>query len=127
MNENFDRAPGAGRTRNPPSDQGPAGTAGDGDTKATLFNQREPLRQPRTFPPFADSNAAAANDNMGGGGTELTPVAAFAFGSPAPRRWLTRSLKAKCVKCEVRHKMSPLPPFLSSFLLLPPPVRGVWG
>ncbi|XP_044052313.1 polyadenylate-binding protein-interacting protein 1 isoform X2 [Siniperca chuatsi] len=66
MNENFDRAPGAGRTRNLPAEPRLVGTAGDGDTKTTLFNQREPLRQPRTSPPFPENNISTAND-MGGG------------------------------------------------------------
>lgn len=66
MNENFDRAPGAGRSRNVPADPGVmAMTAGD-DSKDVLFGCREPLRQPRTSPPYADNNAA--NDAAGGGG-----------------------------------------------------------
>lgn len=71
MDENFDRAPGAGRTRNLPADPGPMGTAGDTDTKTALFNQREPLRQPRTAPPFTDNNFSTAND-IGAGGRELS-------------------------------------------------------
>lgn len=68
MNENFDRTPGAGRTRNHPADPGLLGAAGDaGDTKTTLFNQREPLRQPRTSPPFSD-NISPSNDMVGTGG-----------------------------------------------------------
>ncbi|XP_078107305.1 polyadenylate-binding protein-interacting protein 1 isoform X3 [Sander vitreus] len=67
MNDSFDRAPGAGRTRNLPADPGLAeSAAGDCDTKTTLFNQREPLRQPRTSPPFAESNISTANV-VGGG------------------------------------------------------------
>ncbi|XP_070690244.1 polyadenylate-binding protein-interacting protein 1 [Pempheris klunzingeri] len=62
MNENFDRAPGAGRTRNLPADHGMGGAAGDGETKTTLFNQREPLRQPRTSPPYGENNISAASD-----------------------------------------------------------------
>ncbi|XP_008334332.1 polyadenylate-binding protein-interacting protein 1 [Cynoglossus semilaevis] len=43
MNQNFDRAPG--------------GTfGGQGDAITTLFNQREPLRQPRTSPPLPDNS-----------------------------------------------------------------------
>ncbi|XP_041643719.1 polyadenylate-binding protein-interacting protein 1 [Cheilinus undulatus] len=62
MNDNFDRAPGAGRSRNLPGDPGFVGTAVDGETKSTLFNQREPLRQPRTCPPFAENNMSTVND-----------------------------------------------------------------
>lgn len=67
MNQNFDRAPGAGRARNLPVESGLPGTAGDGDTKTTFFNQREPLRQPRTSPPFAENNISTASDVVGGG------------------------------------------------------------
>ncbi|XP_017267731.1 polyadenylate-binding protein-interacting protein 1 [Kryptolebias marmoratus] len=70
MNENFDRAPGAGRTRNPiPADPGfGVVNTGDSDTKSTLFNQREPLRQPRTSPPFGESNIASGAGSVPGGG-----------------------------------------------------------
>ncbi|XP_033474360.1 polyadenylate-binding protein-interacting protein 1 isoform X1 [Epinephelus lanceolatus] len=61
MNESFDRAPGSGRSRNLPTDPGLADVVGDGDIKTQLFNQREPLRQPRTSPPFAENNMSAAN------------------------------------------------------------------
>ncbi|KAL7392325.1 hypothetical protein ABVT39_023062 [Epinephelus coioides] len=61
MNESFDRAPGSGRSRNLPTDPGLADIVGDGDPKTQLFNQREPLRQPRTSPPFAENNMSAAN------------------------------------------------------------------
>uniref|UniRef100_A0A7N8XIJ3 Polyadenylate-binding protein-interacting protein 1 n=1 Tax=Mastacembelus armatus TaxID=205130 RepID=A0A7N8XIJ3_9TELE len=60
MNENFDRAPGAGRTRNFPAEHGVVGAAGDGDRTTSLFDRREPLRQPRTCPPFAENNTGAA-------------------------------------------------------------------
>lgn len=66
MNENFDRAPGAGRARGFPADSGLVTNAVDGDAKAPLFNQREPLRQPRTNPPFTENNTGALD-----GGTEL--------------------------------------------------------
>ncbi|XP_022063464.1 polyadenylate-binding protein-interacting protein 1 [Acanthochromis polyacanthus] len=66
MNDNFDRAPGAGRTRNLPADPGFGGGTGDADSKTTLFNQREPLRQPRTSPPFAENNVGSTID-MGAG------------------------------------------------------------
>ncbi|CAG5924779.1 unnamed protein product [Menidia menidia] len=65
MTENFDRAPGAGRARNVATDHGLVGNAGESDTKTTLFNQREPLRQPRTTQPFAESNSGAANVLVG--------------------------------------------------------------
>ncbi|XP_068422810.1 polyadenylate-binding protein-interacting protein 1 [Clinocottus analis] len=53
MDETFDRAPGAGRSRNVLSYPGIPGNAGDcAETKVAHFNQREPLRQPRTSPPF---------------------------------------------------------------------------
>lgn len=61
MNESFDRAPGSGRSRNLPTDPGLPDIVGDGDTKTQLFNQREPLRQPRTSPPFAENNMSATN------------------------------------------------------------------
>ncbi|XP_072243652.1 polyadenylate-binding protein-interacting protein 1 isoform X1 [Leuresthes tenuis] len=66
MTENFDRAPGAGRVRNVPADPGLVGNAGENDTKTTLFNQREPLRQPRTTQPFAENNSGTANVLVGG-------------------------------------------------------------
>ncbi|XP_029367514.1 polyadenylate-binding protein-interacting protein 1 isoform X2 [Echeneis naucrates] len=62
MNHNFDRAPGAERTRNPPTDPGAMSAGGDGDAKAKIFNQREPLRQPRTSPPFADGAVSTTGD-----------------------------------------------------------------
>ncbi|KAM9464718.1 polyadenylate-binding protein-interacting protein 1-like isoform 2-T2 [Salvelinus alpinus] len=56
MTENFDRAPGAGRARIKPRSPGLA-DVGDGDGDATsVFNQREPLRQPRTSPPLTENN-----------------------------------------------------------------------
>ncbi|XP_029295787.1 polyadenylate-binding protein-interacting protein 1 [Cottoperca gobio] len=67
MNDDcFDRAPGAGRTRNFPADPGLASSTGVGDNRTTLFNQREPLRQPRTSPPFSDNNIGAADAMVGG-------------------------------------------------------------
>ncbi|KAM9393795.1 polyadenylate-binding protein-interacting protein 1 [Pholidichthys leucotaenia] len=67
MNENFDRAPGAERARNPSAEPGYAGaTSGDYDIRPTVFNQREPLRQPRTSPPFNDGSIGAAG-NAGSG------------------------------------------------------------
>uniref|UniRef100_A0A4W5KH85 Polyadenylate-binding protein-interacting protein 1 n=1 Tax=Hucho hucho TaxID=62062 RepID=A0A4W5KH85_9TELE len=54
MTENFDRAPGAGRARIKPRSPGLA-DVGDGDA-TSVFNQREPLRQPRTSPPLTENN-----------------------------------------------------------------------
>lgn len=71
MDENFDRAPGAGRNRNVAADHGLMATAGETETKTTLFNQREPLRQPRTVPPFAENNISTAPE-MGAGGREMS-------------------------------------------------------
>ncbi|CAI5649695.1 unnamed protein product [Oreochromis niloticus] len=62
MNENFDRAPGAGRSRNFPADPGLMTGAGDADSKTPLFNQREPLRQPRTTPPFTENSIGSVSD-----------------------------------------------------------------
>ncbi|XP_047448644.1 polyadenylate-binding protein-interacting protein 1 [Mugil cephalus] len=66
MNENFDRAPGGGRTRNLAPDVGLMGVSWDGENRSTHFNQREPLRQPRTSPPFPENNSSTANDMTGG-------------------------------------------------------------
>lgn len=71
MDENFDRAPGAGRNRNVAADPGLMASAGEIETKPTLFNQREPLRQPRTVPPFPENNISNATD-MGAGGGEMS-------------------------------------------------------
>ncbi|XP_036386053.1 polyadenylate-binding protein-interacting protein 1-like [Megalops cyprinoides] len=75
MTENFDRAPGAGRNRLKPNspglgeqDSGRLAEAGEGDAKASFFNQREPLRQPRTSPPLVESN------NLSGAGDARRPV-----------------------------------------------------
>ncbi|XP_019954911.1 polyadenylate-binding protein-interacting protein 1 isoform X1 [Paralichthys olivaceus] len=65
MNHNFDRAPGAGRSYNLPADPG-FGAAGDDDTKPQLFNQRGPLRQPRSVPLFSENNTSPAGDAVGG-------------------------------------------------------------
>uniref|UniRef100_A0A3B4AEH7 MIF4G domain-containing protein n=1 Tax=Periophthalmus magnuspinnatus TaxID=409849 RepID=A0A3B4AEH7_9GOBI len=61
MNDPFDRAPGAGRSRVNPGDYGfPGGAAaGEKEAKPPVFNQREPLRQPRTCPPFLESSSGA--------------------------------------------------------------------
>ncbi|TWW60336.1 polyadenylate-binding protein-interacting protein 1 [Takifugu flavidus] len=65
MNDNFNRAPGAGRIRSPPADPGFVGTAGDPNTSTTFYNQTvSPLRQPRTSPSFTESphNDTAGED-----------------------------------------------------------------
>lgn len=67
MSENFDRAPGAGRTRSLTADPAVLDTTGDGDSQTMLFNQREPLRQPRTSPPYAENSISTANDVVAGG------------------------------------------------------------
>ncbi|CAB1320064.1 unnamed protein product [Coregonus sp. 'balchen'] len=54
MTENFDRAPGAGRARIKPTSPGLA-DVGERDANS-VFNQREPLRQPRTSPPLTENN-----------------------------------------------------------------------
>ncbi|KAJ8401563.1 hypothetical protein AAFF_G00378800 [Aldrovandia affinis] len=66
MADNFDRAPGA-RSRvnlNSPSRRGqvsgPLLEAGDAET--SVFNQREPLRQPRTSPPILEDSLRAAGE-----------------------------------------------------------------
>uniref|UniRef100_A0A1A8KQY6 Polyadenylate-binding protein-interacting protein 1 n=2 Tax=Nothobranchius kuhntae TaxID=321403 RepID=A0A1A8KQY6_NOTKU len=65
---NFDRAPGAGRTRNAPSDRGFVSNTGDEDTANKMFSPREPLRQPRTTPPLVENNGASASSSSAGAG-----------------------------------------------------------
>ncbi|XP_068166337.1 polyadenylate-binding protein-interacting protein 1 [Antennarius striatus] len=60
MDEHFDRAPGSGRVRNPPAGSGLGVLSGDCDNTAVFFNQREPLRQPRTSLPFNENDCSAA-------------------------------------------------------------------
>ncbi|XP_015238106.1 PREDICTED: polyadenylate-binding protein-interacting protein 1 [Cyprinodon variegatus] len=60
MNDHFDRAPGAGRTRGPSMDPGLAVNAKDAEAKTAVFNPREPLRQPRTIHPFPESSINSA-------------------------------------------------------------------
>lgn len=55
MSDNFDRAPGSGRTRNLTADP----VLLSGSATNTLFNQRE-LRQPMTSPPSVENNVGAA-------------------------------------------------------------------
>lgn len=64
MTENFDRAPGAGRARIKPTSPGLADVGG-GDANS-VFNQREPLRQPRTSPPLTENNTNTS-EAIGGG------------------------------------------------------------
>uniref|UniRef100_A0A3B4AEM9 Polyadenylate-binding protein-interacting protein 1 n=1 Tax=Periophthalmus magnuspinnatus TaxID=409849 RepID=A0A3B4AEM9_9GOBI len=75
MNDPFDRAPGAGRSRVNPGDYGfPGGAAaGEKEAKPPVFNQREPLRQPRTCPPFLESSSGANLSSDAGSGTD-TPM-----------------------------------------------------
>ncbi|XP_057688784.1 polyadenylate-binding protein-interacting protein 1 [Corythoichthys intestinalis] len=63
MNDNFNRAPGAGRSRNLPVDAALQSTVWDSDSRFTDFNQREPLRQPRTYPANGDFNISSATEN----------------------------------------------------------------
>ncbi|CAL8345647.1 unnamed protein product [Lota lota] len=65
MNDHFDRAPGAGRARMPPTSPGLTG-AEDGDTKSTFFCQREPLRQPKTSPPLVENDTNTSSDQASG-------------------------------------------------------------
>ncbi|XP_051923196.1 polyadenylate-binding protein-interacting protein 1 isoform X1 [Hippocampus zosterae] len=70
MNENFNRAPGAGRSRNVPADPALPSTGWDSDSRLTFFNQREPLRQPRTYHPApGDCNISTATENGAAGGS----------------------------------------------------------
>lgn len=67
MNDPFDRAPGAGRSRVNPGEavEFPGASVTDGDTtRPRLFNQREPLRQPRTTPPFSENNISVHSDTI---------------------------------------------------------------
>ncbi|XP_037634444.1 polyadenylate-binding protein-interacting protein 1 [Sebastes umbrosus] len=65
MNESFDRAPGAGRSRHYAAEPGLL-LEEDGDNNTTLFNQREPLRQPRTTPPFPENSMSPADYMVSG-------------------------------------------------------------
>ncbi|XP_012686054.1 polyadenylate-binding protein-interacting protein 1 isoform X2 [Clupea harengus] len=69
MTDNFDRTPGAGRVRGKPTSPGlgevfspPHPEIGDGDAKSSIFNQCEPLRQPRTSPPLLEGSASGGGD-----------------------------------------------------------------
>ncbi|KAK7934405.1 hypothetical protein WMY93_005301 [Mugilogobius chulae] len=68
MSDPFDRAPGAERSRVNPGEYGFVGGAAaatEEDTKPRLFNQREPLRQPRTSPPFPDCSPNSGDPGSG--------------------------------------------------------------
>ncbi|KAJ8261538.1 hypothetical protein COCON_G00172610 [Conger conger] len=87
MTDNFDRAPGAGRNRLKPNspglceqDSGRLPEPGEGDAKTTFFNQREPLRQPRTSPPLAENNSLSAV----GGDRRITKASHPTVSSPSP-------------------------------------------
>ncbi|XP_037114986.1 polyadenylate-binding protein-interacting protein 1 [Syngnathus acus] len=67
MNENFNRAPGAGRSRNLPADAALQSSGWDSDSRLTIFNQREPLRQPRSYPAPGDCNVSTATENGAAG------------------------------------------------------------
>lgn len=69
MNDPFDRAPGAGRSRINPGEYGFTGSPSEDDARPSLFSQREPLRQPRTCPPFPDTtSSSAAGDSSSAAG-----------------------------------------------------------
>ncbi|XP_061754038.1 polyadenylate-binding protein-interacting protein 1 [Nerophis ophidion] len=63
MNENFNRAPGAGRSLNLAADSGLQSAGWNSESDATLFNQRVPLRQPRTYPPPGNCNNSPVTEN----------------------------------------------------------------
>ncbi|KAM6965732.1 polyadenylate-binding protein-interacting protein 1 [Aplochiton taeniatus] len=63
MNDRFDRAPGAGRAR---IQHSVPGLSGEGDGDAKVFNQREPLRQPRTSPPLVENHTSPSNEAVHG-------------------------------------------------------------
>lgn len=84
MEDHFDRAPGAGRSRAIATEPGLVGTVGEIETKSAMFNQREPLRQPRTAPPFAESSSNAANDAAPGDARKQSQPFQNANGSSAP-------------------------------------------
>ncbi|XP_061672734.1 polyadenylate-binding protein-interacting protein 1 [Syngnathoides biaculeatus] len=63
MNENFNRAPGAGRSRNPPGDPALPSAVWDSNSHIGFFNPSEPLRQPRTCPAAGDYNVSTATEN----------------------------------------------------------------
>ncbi|KAJ8338769.1 hypothetical protein SKAU_G00355550 [Synaphobranchus kaupii] len=88
MTDDFDRAPGAGRNRLKPNspglgeqESGRLPEPDEGDAKAPFFNQREPLRQPRTSPPSVENN----NLSAAGGDRRIAKAshAAQSYHSPA--------------------------------------------
>ncbi|XP_066510041.1 polyadenylate-binding protein-interacting protein 1-like isoform X1 [Hoplias malabaricus] len=58
MEESFDRAPGAGRVRGHGDTH--SGPKADTYPGASVFKQREPLRQPRTSPPTTENSTSSA-------------------------------------------------------------------
>ncbi|KAJ8287296.1 hypothetical protein GJAV_G00049950 [Gymnothorax javanicus] len=72
MTDNFDRAPGAGRNRFKPNspgfgehDGGRHPETSEADGKTPFFSLREPLRQPRTSPPLAESSSLSVTGGDG--------------------------------------------------------------
>ncbi|XP_061623496.1 polyadenylate-binding protein-interacting protein 1 isoform X1 [Phyllopteryx taeniolatus] len=63
MNENFNRAPGAGRSRNLPADAAHSSAVWDSSNQLPFFNQRGPLRQPQTYTAPGHSNISTATEN----------------------------------------------------------------
>ncbi|XP_053276767.1 polyadenylate-binding protein-interacting protein 1 [Pleuronectes platessa] len=66
MNQNFDRAPGAGRSYSLAADPGFVGAGDDDANKPPLFDRRGPLRQPRSMPLYAESNISPTSEAVGG-------------------------------------------------------------
>ncbi|KAG7278273.1 hypothetical protein CRUP_036350 [Coryphaenoides rupestris] len=70
MNDHFDRAPGGGRARMmmpPPTSPGLTGGVGgddDGGSNTSFFSQTEPLRQPKTSPPFLETNTSSSSSDL---------------------------------------------------------------
>lgn len=83
MNDPFDRAPGAGRSRTNAAEYAFHGTtAADVDPRPSLFNQREPLRQPRTSPPFSESNIGLHNEAGSGDWKSPSPPQQHVLSTP---------------------------------------------
>ncbi|XP_068594600.1 polyadenylate-binding protein-interacting protein 1 [Brachionichthys hirsutus] len=60
MEENFDRAPGSGRSKSLPAYSGFGDVTWADDNTTVVFNPREPLRQPRTSLPLNQTNTSDA-------------------------------------------------------------------
>ncbi|XP_077571904.1 polyadenylate-binding protein-interacting protein 1 [Stigmatopora nigra] len=86
MNDNFNRAPGAGRSRQhpPPVDAALPTTVWDNDGRLTVFNHGEPLRQPRTYPSAGDFNISTATENGDGGDSKRQNVGQYSINHDRP-------------------------------------------